>query len=44
MEELVNWFGDVSTFSPEFVIKYIVFVTALAAVCRLIGEMINGVK
>lgn len=44
MQDLVEWFGDVSTFSPEFVVKYIIFVTALAAVTRLIGEIINNTK
>lgn len=44
MQELLDYFGDVSSFSPEFIIKYIIFVTALAAVTRLIGEIINNVK
>lgn len=44
MQDLVEWFGDVSTFSPEFVVKYIIFVTTLAAVTRLIGEIINNTK
>lgn len=44
MTDLEVWFGDISSFSPEFVIKYIIFVTALAGTCRLFGEIINSSK
>lgn len=43
-QEFIDYFGEFNGLDPELFLKYIIFVTALAGLCRLIGELFNSVR
>lgn len=44
MKTFYDFFNYDGGLSPEVYFKYIIFITLLACVSRLVGEMLNSVK